>query len=535
MSSATYVERGRWATRLGLILAMAGNAIGLGNFWRFPYVLAKNGGGAFMIPYFMALFLLGIPLMWVEWTIGRYGGRYGHGTLGPSFYLMARERLKPRGAVIFGIIGGMFAFAVCALLNSYYIHVIGWTAAYTAYSAAGTYFGVDTVKFFLSHVANFPAVLISWGVSLALIGVCVARGISGGIERWCRVMMPTLYAVAIILVIRALTLGSPVKPEWSSIEGLSYIWTPRFDVLASNFFAIALAAAGQIFFTLSLGMGIIHNYASYLGPKDDIALSGFTTTTLNEFAEVILGGSIAIPIAFAFLGPEQAIKGGVGLSFMALPNVFSMIGGVGGRAFGTLWFLLLWFAGFTSAIAMYNYLVALLQEDVGLRRTIGAIAVFIVYFCLGLPVALDPTLVYLSELDNWVGSYLLVVLGFFDLVVGVWLFGPKNFWRELHEGALMRVPKAFYYITSIIAPLYILILLAGTSWDYALKGAWGWPPSKYYITNVLGGAYPQSIPLVIGARIAICVALIIGAVEAYIAIKKRYGEELATNKILVKR
>ena len=140
-------QRDRWATKIGLILAMAGNAIGLGNFWRFPYQAAKNGGGAFMIPYFAALFLLGIPIMWVEWVEGRYGGKYGHGTLGPTFYLMSRESLKPRTALIFGIIGGMLAFSVTTLLNSYYLHVIGWSAAYTYFSATGAYFGKNSVEF----------------------------------------------------------------------------------------------------------------------------------------------------------------------------------------------------------------------------------------------------------------------------------------------------------------------------------------------------------------------------------------------------
>ncbi|MCD6157829.1 MAG: sodium-dependent transporter [Euryarchaeota archaeon] len=498
-------ERERWATRLGLILAMAGNAIGLGNFWRFPYQLAKNGGGAFLIPYFIALFLLGIPLMWTEWTVGRYSGQHGHGTLGPAFYLMSRKSLGPTGALVFGMIGGMLAFAVTTLLNSYYIHVIGWTAAYFGYSIAGSYYGVDTVKFFGQHVSNLKAVLLSWLISLALLGLCVGRGVSRGIEKWATIMMPILYIAAIILVIRAFTLGSPVKPEWSSLAGFNYIWKPDFETLKSNFFTISLAAAGQIFFTLSLGMGIIQNYASYLRPEDDIVASGFATTALNEFAEVILGGSIAIPIAFAFLGPKEAIKGGVGLAFMALPNVFTQMGSAG-RFFGALWFLLLWFAGFTSAIAMYNYLVALLEEDLKIKRTLGSLLVFILYFLLGLPVAIDSSLTYLSELDNWVGSYILVVLGFFDIIVGVWLFLPKRYWEELHKGALMSVPKVYYWITAVVAPAYIAFLLVGTTWDYYVKGI-----------------FAQTGTWIIAARVAIILVMIIGALEAYLAIKRKYG------------
>jgi len=508
-------EREAWATRIGLILSMAGNAIGLGNFWRFPRLLAGNGGGAFMIPYFIALFLLGIPLMWVEWATGRYGGKYGHGTLGPTFYLMARETLTPRSALIFGIIGGMLAFSVTTLLNSYYIHVIGWTAAYAIYSVTGAYYGVDTVSFFGNHVANTGMVLATWAIPMILLFIAAYRGVSKGIEVFNKVMMPLLYVFAVILAIKSVTTGAPVRPDWSSWAGLEYIWKPDFNTLMSNFWVISLTAAGQIFFTLSLGMGIIQNYASYVRRGEDIALAALTTASLNEFAEVILGGTIAIPIAYAYLGPDVVKSGSVGLAFMALPNVFTSLGDVG-RVFGAMWFLLLFFAGWTSAIAMYNYLVALLEEDLGVKRRIGAVIVFILYFLLGLPVALDSTLTYFGELDNWVGSYILVLLGLFDVIVAVYLFKPDNLWKELHDGALIRVPTVFKYILLTLTPLYILILLVGTTIDYYVSGV-----------------FAVSDPLVIGARIAIILALIIGAIETYYGIERKYGRELAENKKII--
>jgi NSS family neurotransmitter:Na+ symporter len=241
-------------------------------------------------------------------------------------------------------------------------------------------------------------------------------------------------------------------------------------------------------------MGIIHNYASYLGPEDDVALSGLATVSLNEFAEVILGGSLAIPIAFAYLGPEQAIKGGVGLAYMALPNVFANM--PAGQIFGAMWFLLLWFAGFTSAIATYNYLVAMLEEDVHIDRKIGTWAVFVYLFLLGLPVALDSSLVYLSELDMWVGSYFLVLLGLFDVIVAVWLFKPDNFWEELHKGAYIRIPGWFKPIIVYIAPLFMIILLAVNTWDYYKMGALALHVPKAYVEGVLGGKYPDAVPLI---------------------------------------
>ncbi|MCY0868249.1 MAG: sodium-dependent transporter [Desulfurococcus sp.] len=508
-------ERETWATRVGLILSMAGNAIGLGNFWRFPRLMAANGGGAFMIPYFVALLLVGLPLNWVEWVTGRYGGKYGHGTLGPMFYLMARETLKPRRAIIFGIIGGMLAFAVTTLLNSYYIHAIGWTTAYTIYSATGAYYGVDTVAFFESHINNIGMVLATWAIPMILLFIAAYRGVAKGIELFNLIMMPLLFIFGVILAARSITLGAPIKPEWSTWAGLWYAWKPDFDYLAKNFWSVTLAATGQIFFTLSLGMGIIQNYASYIKKGEDIALGVMTMTSLNEFAEVVLGGSIAVPLAYAYLGPEVVKAGSLGLAFMALPNIFVAMGSIG-RFFGVLWFLLLFFAGWTSAIAMYNYLVAMFEEELGIKRKIGSVIVFILYFLLGLPIALDPSLTYFDELDFWVGSFVLIVLGLFDVIVGVWLFKPSNLWRELHDGALVRVPEVFKWILIAITPIYIVILLVGSMVDYYLRG-------RFAVAD----------PRIIGARIAVIIMFIIGAIETYYALKKKYAKELAENRKII--
>ena len=127
-------NRDQWGSKIGLILAMAGNAVGLGNFWRFPYIAATNGGGAFMIPYFFALIVIGIPIMLVEWSIGRYGGAHGHGTVGPMIYLQAKKAVKPKTAIILGALAGAIAFGVTLLVNSYYTHIIGWSLGYAVES-----------------------------------------------------------------------------------------------------------------------------------------------------------------------------------------------------------------------------------------------------------------------------------------------------------------------------------------------------------------------------------------------------------------
>ncbi|MGB9839498.1 sodium-dependent transporter [Thermovenabulum sp.] len=518
--------RENWGTKLGLILAMAGNAIGLGNFWRFPYQAAKNGGGAFMIPYFAALIILGIPIMYVEWMQGRYGGKYGHGTVGCMVYLQSRERTSHTTAAILGSLVGMLVFSVVSLVNAYYTQIIGWTLGYSYLSLTGGYMdkAKSTGEVFVNYIQTPGLSITFWVIALFLLGLALTRGVQKGIEAWAKVMMPSLYVLGFILIIRALTLGTPVNPDWSPLKGLDYLWSPHWNELS---WQSALAAAGQIFFTLSLGMGIIQNYASYLKPDDDIVLSATATVFLNEFAEVILGGSIAIPIAYTFLGMD-GIKSGVGLSFIALPNVFRMM--PAGQIFGAFWFLILFFAGFTSAIAMYNYLIALLEEDLNIPRRIGSWLIFALYIIIGLPVALEPVLtktaelVFLTELDNWVGSYFLVVVGLLEVFVVGWLFGEKKSLEEINRGSYWKISSAFFNIMiKWITPLAIAILLVFSTRSYINDGYFRWVPS--FVEKM-----PNLVPWVQGARLLLFAILIIGFIEAYTTIQKKYGPGAAAQK-----
>ncbi len=521
--------RGSWGSKIGLILAMAGNAVGLGNFWRFPYQAASNGGGAFMIPYFFALIVLGLPLMLSEWNLGRYGGRYGHGTLGPMVYLQAREGTKPKTALIIGAMAGALAFAVTLLVNSYYNHLIGWTLGYAVSSFTGAYMdpAQSTGEFFVAYIQNPRMVFVFWPLALVGLAFAVMRGVEKGIEAWAKLMMPVLYIFGIILAIRALTLGAPVNPEWSSLKGLNFIWNPDFSTLS---WKSALAAAGQIFFTLSIGMGIICNYASYLKPDDDVVVSSIATISLNEFAEIILGGSIVIPIAYAFLGPE-GISAGVGLSFIALPNVFRSMGG--GQIFGGLWFLLLFFAGFTSAIAMYNYLTALVEEDMGIPRKYAAWIIFVAYIIVGLPVGLEQIinktadLAYFTEIDNWVGTYLLLVLGFIEIIVVSFLMGEKAL-TEINRGGIWQMPRWFYTVfMRFLTPLSLAVVLIFATIDQ-------WKAGYFKAVPDFVAGTPVLIPWVQGARIVMLVVVIAGFIQSYRSIKTKYGKEIEENVVSIR-
>jgi len=475
-SQETLGPRETWATKMGLILAMAGNAIGLGNFLRFPGKVAVYGGGAYLIPYFIALFLLGFPIMWLEWAIGRYGGQYRAHWLGPMMYLITKKRFGHSTAkIIAGIFGGL-TLSIAVLLNAYYTNLIGWTAFWAGMSISGKIVEVTSVDIsvgYLLKIIGDPLYnILPWAFSLIMIGIIVAPGVSKGLERAAKIMMPLLFLFAIGLLVMTFTWRTPVKPEWDSLKGFYWLWTPRFEKLADP--ATWLEGAGQIFFSLSLGLaGIIPTYASYVRREDDIALSALTTASLNEFAEVICGGTLAFGIGYAF-GGELPIgmvyiegKSPFFLSMAVYPAFYGQLG-VLGAFLGTLWYLLFWFAGVTSAVAITNAMVEWFQ-DLGLKRTTGtAISIFLM-FLFGLPITIEgaitsaynwgPTTTYLDFTDFWAGSFLLVVLALLETIfAGSFLW--KEGYEEVNRGGLIKVPKFVWNVVlSIIAPIYLLAMI----------------------------------------------------------------------------
>lgn len=231
-----------------------------------------------------------------------------------------------------------------------------------------SYQGITKSETFTSLWPAYILMLVTFALNFAIL----YKGISKGIERLAKIALPLLFLFAIILAIRIITLGTPdpAFPENTVANGFAFIWNPDFSALGNP--NIWLAAAGQIFFTLSLGMGTIHAYASYLKPDEDIVLSGLSTAFTNEFAEVILGGSIAIPVAVAFFGldaTKQIAQGGAfNLGFVSMPIIFESNHFPLGEVFGFMWFLLLFFAGITSSVAMGQPVVAFLEDEFGMDR-----------------------------------------------------------------------------------------------------------------------------------------------------------------------
>src|SRR5687768_14389146 len=308
--------RERWGSRVGLVLAMAGNAVGLGNFLRFPAQAAQNGGGAFLIPYLISFLLMGVPLLWVEWAIGRHGGMFGHHSAPGMF-----DRLGPHRWLKYVGVVGLFS---CITVAGYYCYIESWTLAYVFHSLVGTFRTQDPVQFFPRYLGvheeslfSLPGEAFFWFVLTLVLNVWIlSRGLAKGIELAAKIGMPLLILFGAILAVRGLTLETgDAAVIQSPLEGLNFVWNPNLAGLANP--STWLAAAGQIFFTLSVGMGSIHCYAAYVKRDQDIALNAASAGWMNEFVEVILGGSLLIPIATAYLGlqaVQAATMGGSGFS-----------------------------------------------------------------------------------------------------------------------------------------------------------------------------------------------------------------------------
>jgi NSS family neurotransmitter:Na+ symporter len=506
--------REQWGSRIGLILAVAGNAIGLGNFLRFPVKAAANGGGAFMIPYFVAFILLGIPMMWVEWTIGRMGGVKGHGTTPGMFHVM----WKKAPSKYLGALGIVIPF----LIVIYYNFIESWCLGYSWFSLTGRYFGhqnreamghflrgfqgIESNEFF----SSLAPVLIFWAITIALNFYFLYKGISKGIEVLAKYGMPLLFIFGIILVVRVLTLGTPdpSHPELNISTGMGFFWNPDFSRLGSA--TVWLVAAGQIFFTLSLGQGIINTYASYVREKQDITLNGLTTSSTNEFAEVVLGGTIAIPAAVIFFGVAEtqiiANEGAFNLGFQALPVIFQKI--PLGQIFGGMFFLLLFIAGITSSVAMTQPAIAFLEDEFKWKRKKAVIAVFSVLVVMSAFVIAFFRFGFLDELDFWAGTFGLVVFAAMEVILFSWVFKIKKGWEEMHKGADLKVPKVFKFIITYVTPVYLLVLLGYWFFTDAVKNFLMTDPKNDHHVQASHHSYLWGARIMIAALILVMVLLI---------------------------
>lgn len=517
-----------WGSRVGLVLAMAGNAVGLGNFLRFPAQAVQNGGGAFIIPYLVSFLLMGVPLLWVEWAIGRHGGKFGYHSTPGMLDAMTKNRLWK----YFGVFGIFTNLTVAA----YYCYIESWTLAYAWHSIRGAFSGMspdEVSNYFSQYLATgtgsffnvsgpaFAFFLVTLGLNLWIL----SRGLSKGVELASKIGMPILILFGIFLAIRALTLDAGDQGAVNDATvGLNFLWNPQFDSLSNP--KVWLAAAGQIFFTLSVGMGSIHCYAAYVREKDDIALNAASAGWMNEFVEVLLGGSIIVPIAVAYLGLDW-VQANVGfeMGFRTMPTLFGHWGPILAALAGLAWFGLLFFAGITSSLAMGQPVMAFLQDHFKMDRNRSAWYFGLTVFLLALPCVFLYEHGAFGEFDYWAGTFSLVLFALAESILFAWVFGIDKGWEEINRGADIKIPLFFKFVIKYVTPLFLLAVFVGSlikpvggEWNAALGslfGGGGWPLAPDSVigtilnvgvadTRWFADGQPTSVFVVDGTRILLC-------------------------------
>lgn len=372
-------NREQFKSRFGFIMAVAGSAVGLGNIWRFPYITGVHGGGAFVIIYLVSIFIIGATIALTEMAIGRHGG---------SDVVEAYGQYDKR----FKIPGYLSMIAVTVLLSFYNI-IGGWSIYYFIQTISGKLTGLDAAQVeavFGNFVSNSPQVALFTIIFLAVNTIVIIKGITEGIEKVSSIVMPSLFVLLIILVIRSVTLPG-------AKEGIIWYLKPDFSKVTGSTF---VAAVGQAFFTLSLGSGAMATYASYLS-KDESLPSATASTVIIDTLVALLAGLAILPAVFAFgVSPGE----GPGLVFVTLPSVFGQM--PFGTIFSAIFFVFFFFAALTSSISMLEVSVTYIIENTNIDRKKAAIIMSIVVLLLGIPP--------LMSFGNW--SHIEIFgLGLFDL------------------------------------------------------------------------------------------------------------------------
>ena len=442
------VQREQWGSKMGFVLAAAGSAVGLGNIWRFPYITGANGGGAFVLLYVALVFVIGFSVMLAEIAIGRHAQLNAVGSF---------RKIKGGAWPIVGWMGVAAGF----IILSYYGVIAGWTMAYVVKSFTGLMDAANAGTagdFFVGFITN-PSQVIAWqAIFMAITIYIVYKGIGGGIEKYCKVLMPALFLILLVLIVRAVTLPG-------AGAGIEFYLKPDFSKLTTGALGAAL---GQAFFSLSLGMGCMITYGSYLGKKEVLPGAAIQVCFIDTLV-AFLAGLVIFPAVFAF-GLEPGA--GPGLTFITLPNVFAQM--PGGTVWSALFFILLFVAALTSAISLLEVVAAYFIDEMKWSRAKAAWTMGVIIFLLGIPSVLGisgaiPKLAGRDFLDSadFIASNVLLPLGgiFIALFVGwFWTDGAKQ--EVSNNGA---VPFSLYvpwlWVCRVVAPLAIAyILITGLKW-----------------------------------------------------------------------
>ena len=444
-------SRETFGSRMGMLLAMAGSAIGLGNIWRFPYTLGQNGGAAFLLLYVLMLVLICLPVMISEYLLGRRGGSNPFRT----FDILA-PGTKWRWI-------GFMAVLSSACILSFYCVVGGWSVKYLADACSGVLmsFDGDYSDLFGSFISNPWKPLFYTLVFLGITGLIIALGVRKGIERMSKLMIKVLFLIIVLVVIRSLTLPG-------AMEGVRYMFVPDFSKVTAD---TCIAAMGQAFFSLSIGCGCILTYASYVDKKENIAASSAWIAFFDTTFAIVAGLAI-IPAVYAIAlmnGVDPDVSAGPGLVFITLPGVFKAMP-LGGVA-ALLFFLALLLAAITSAISLMEVVVAFIIEELRRSRVHAVVTCFLLCGGVGVFCSLSfgPLegfkLFGLSVFDffDYITSNIMLPAGGLLLAVFAgWRLKRANYLDELTNSGNLNIPRwlslTIYYLLKLVAPLAISLI-----------------------------------------------------------------------------
>jgi NSS family neurotransmitter:Na+ symporter len=438
-------EREQWGSKMGFILAAAGSAIGLGNIWKFPYVAGANGGAAFVLIYIFFVMALGLPIMIAELVIGRHTEKDPVG----AFKAIAGGT-KWEFVGYLGVLTGFF-------ILTFYNVVGGWTIGYIVKSVMGeitTVHDTATAQRVFSEFSANPALMILYHfLFTATCMIIVVKGIRNGIERWSKVLMPLLFVILLILIGKGLSMEG-------GIAGLKFFLQPDFSKITIS---SVISALGQSFFSLSLGMGAMITYGSYLSRQDKILHSALYIVFLDTFIAILAGLAI-FPAVFAMnMSPGE----GPGLIFHIIPVVFGNMSY--GIVFAVLFFVLLFIAALTSAMSLLEVTVAYIIDEKGWSRRKAVYIFGTAIFILGIPAALSFGVMknvtvffgntFFDFMDKLTSNYMLPIGGFFIAVCLGWKYGLENTIHELDpDTRIISLKELWAFTIKFVSPFLLLLM-----------------------------------------------------------------------------
>jgi len=426
----TTVIKGKWTTRTGFILAAIGSAIGLGSIWRFPYIVYENGGGAFLIPYFFALFVIGIPMMIMEVGVGSKTG---------STAPLAVKKLVKKGEFL-----GWWASINAFIILTYYIVILGWTFSYFGYSFTMAWGGRPDLFFghFLNGYYPLIATLVAWAINY----IIVCAGVENGLERMNKFFVPALWAIVIMMIIGCLRLDG-------AYYGLIWYLKPDFSSLLSP--KIWISAFGQVFFSLSLVIGTMITYASYQPKNSDVAKNSSVIAFVSGLFSFVVGFAI-----FSALGQMSVVSGipisnliqeGTTLAFITFPAVLNIM--PVSILFSMLFFLILIFAGLTSSVSLLETATGPIIEKFNISREKTVSILTIVGCLISLPFALNAGNIEL--IDKIVSTYGLPFLGFAEVIVFGWIYGADKLRTYINSVSDFKIGRSWTWLIKIFIPIVL--------------------------------------------------------------------------------